>query len=221
MRVEQGMRFFAQLSEEERERLVRSVENTTPDVSLSDFAERVAKSTDVFSWGVRQLLQAVAYWYDYPPLVQDKDEDVNFVASRLADTQTDDGNLAALLMKLDANNPGSTFMLQLKRLLRSRMTLGVTSKAEALANRHERQYSYATVSTDLRPVFGNNIETSPEHAIIIHNLTIGYYAGGTTRKLCIGLSTKDIIELSSVLTRAWSKDRTLRTQPFYRILPQT
>ncbi len=225
-RAENAMRFFASLSEEHREQLVLLVATTGPDISIEALSDRVAdrigkeSSFKATSWQIRTLLQAVAYWQDFMSSDGNSEERAGLVASILADPDTTNAPLAALLTTVDARNQSSVFMRQLKRLICCQKSLGVTNKAEMLANRHERRYSYATVSTDIRPVFDNNIDSPPDHALLVHNLIVNVFEGGDPRTICIGLTSKNILDLSGVLNRAWSKDRTLRTHSSYSILPK-
>jgi hypothetical protein len=221
-RAEEAMRFFALLPGETRERLVLAVENAAPNISVQEFADGVARRADLGSWHVRPLLDAVTFWYDYVGRNNASDDVVDTVASWLADKYTTDLELAGLLQRVECNNPDSEFSKHLKRLIRCQTrTLGITVKAQQLAARHERAYVQARVSTDIRPVFGNNIEAPPEHAIVVHDLMIALREGGVTKSICIGLSSKEVCDLAGVLSRAWSKDRTLRSQSRYTILSES
>lgn len=218
LQQERAMRFLARLIDADRDRLVQAVETTQPDVSLSAFANRVASTASFYSWDVDALIQTLGSWYGYLSQ-REAEEDVERVASLLVDPTSAEASLADLLSTVNASNPASPFMMQLKRLLRCHRTLGVTFKAEMLSQRHERRYGYATVSTDVRPIFGYNIESAPSYGIVLHNLILGVVESGMSRTYCVGLSSNDILALAGVLDRAWSKDKTLRSQAAYKLLP--
>jgi hypothetical protein len=107
----------------------------------------------------------------------------------------------------------------MKRLLRCHSTLGTTAKAEQLAVRSERQFAYATLATDVRPVFSGNVEAAPVYGIVLHNLLLEVNEGGITRAINIALSSEDILTLGKVLDRAYKKEDTLRKHNAYKILP--
>jgi hypothetical protein len=172
------------------------------------------------SWHVENLIQVVADWCNYLAQQDSKEEAVALVASILADQYTTDPGLAALYAVRDVANPDSSFMRQLRQLIScQKSAVGITAKAQMLATRIERQYSSAAVSTDIRPIFGGNIEAAPEQAVILHHLAISFLQDGRMRMVSLGMSSQDILNLAGVLNRAWSKDRTLRGQSDYKIIP--
>jgi hypothetical protein len=217
LRDERAIRFFAQLKPEARERLVQAIESGPPQISVQDFSLAIEKKENVSSWNVNDLLQFVGQWYSYLSQ-RESEEDVNHVASRLTDAFPYDPATAELLRAVDAANPTSPFTQQLKRLLRCHSTLGVTIKAEELLGRNERQYNRATVSTDIRPIFGGKVETAPSFGIVVHDLVLTINDGGTYRAIGVALTSSDILKLAEVLDRAWKKEDTLRKHAPYKLL---
>jgi hypothetical protein len=218
LRDERALRFFAAMKSEDREHLVQSVENTLPNISIKEFAEQIAKDTKFSSWSVTELLQCVGSWYSY--LSQNETEDrVNAVASFLIEAYDAEESTKQMLQSIGASDSSSPFMQQFKRLLRCHGTLGVTSKAEMLSTRNERQFGYATVSTDIRPIFGGNVQTVPVYGVVVHELILGITERGTSRTFGIALTPNDILNFGDVLNRAWKKEETLRQHNAYKLLP--
>jgi len=140
LRDERAIVFFARLKPEDRERLVRTVEGGPPNISVEAFAEQVSNVTQFKRWDVDGLLRWLLRYYPY--LAQRETEDaVNTIADILTAPFNLEGEARELLQAVDAQNRNSPFTQQLKRLLRCHMTLGVTSKAEMLVGRNERQFS--------------------------------------------------------------------------------
>lgn len=218
LRDERALRLFAQLKPEDRERVVQTVESDPPNISLKAFANQVAQRVKMPFWTIQDLLEWVATWYSY--LAQrESEEDVNRVAGIMLDSFGLKTTTSELLKAVDASNPASTFVQHLKRLLRCQATLGVSVKAESLLTRNERQFVYATVSTELRPIFGANVEAAPNYGIIVHNLILNIREGGNSRPIGLALTSNDVLTLGEVLNRAWKKDVTLRTHSVYKLLP--
>jgi hypothetical protein len=218
-RDERAIQFFAKMKPEDRERLVRAVETATPNISVKSFAQQIAKEFQSLErWYVESVLEWVGSWYSYLG-TRDNEDDVSRVARYLVEPFPATPATAELLRIVDAANPASNFFQQLKRLLRCQSTLGVSHKAETLLARNERQFQGASVSTDLRPIYGPNVEAAPVYGVVLHNLNLRINDGGQARSLGISLTTGDILSLAEVLDRAYKKDRTVRMQGAYRILP--
>ena len=72
-------------------------------------------------------------------------------------------------------------------------------------------YSEGRIFTDLRPVFADDIETTPQAAVIVQVLRITYYKDRIPKEFVVALDTKDIQELINTLERAKKKAETLRS----------
>jgi hypothetical protein len=217
LRDERALQFFARLKTEDRERVVHAVESQPPAISIVAFANQIAEQTKLYSWQVNDLLHWVGHWYVYLGRTE-SEESVNLVTGVLLDPQAAEPSTVALLQAVDASNPTSSFVQQLKRLLRCHSTLGVSAKADMLLGRNERQFSYATVSTNIRPIFSGNVQTAPSYGVVVHNLILGINDGGTSRAIGLALTSSDILNLADVLDRAWKKEDTLRKHAPYKLL---
>ena len=216
LRNERAIRFFAEMPKDVRESLVQAVETALPDISVDAFSERVAKDSPLLGSQVRDVLGWVSFWFSYLR-GNSSEERVNSLAAYMVGQDAMPGGLHE---QSDASNLSSPFMQHLKRLLRCHPSgLGITEKAEDLLSRDDRRFEDATVSTDLRPIFGGNVDDAPAYSLVLHNLVLRLNDGGSTRTIGLTLTSKDILKLADALDRAYKKEKTLRQHAAYQILP--
>jgi hypothetical protein len=89
---------------------------------------------------------------------------------------------------------------------------GLISKIDDLRTESERVFCHARIVTDLRPVFGSDVEKGPMAVLVTHNLKIAYHgaSGSGDHEFYVSLDTGDLGELKDVILRAEAKARTLR-----------
>jgi hypothetical protein len=104
----------------------------------------------------------------------------------------------------DASITGKRF----KQLLNVR-TLNTLSKAIRLQRDGERIYCDAKIISDIRPVFGDDVEERPTSAVISHVLKLGYHETGEHKQFFIVLDEQDLDDLQEVIERAKAKSDTL------------
>jgi hypothetical protein len=100
----------------------------------------------------------------------------------------------------------------IRQWLRSFMrikTLENLSKAVVLQQRYERVFCEAKITSDMRPVFGDDIESTPVGAVISHILKISYHEEGKHRQFYVALDQFDLGELEKAVKRAKAKNDTL------------
>lgn len=101
------------------------------------------------------------------------------------------------------------FKERLTRLL-SVEALNLVSKAYDILLEHSQTLSDVRVISDIRPVFGQAVEGSPQAAVIVHMLKIDYREAGRPKEFFVALDTKDLQYLMDALTRAQSKTESLK-----------
>jgi hypothetical protein len=89
--------------------------------------------------------------------------------------------------------------------------LSTLSKATNLQRAGERLYCLATIFSDVRPVFGQDVKSKPVGAVITHTLKLAYHEGGDHKEFFIILDDQDLEELQAVIHRARQKSETLTT----------
>jgi hypothetical protein len=108
------------------------------------------------------------------------------------------------LHKSDAPIIGTRF----KQLLNVK-TLNTLSKAVRLQRDGERIYCEAKIISDIRPVFGDDVEDRPISAVITHTLKLGYDEMGEHKEFFVVLDEQDLNALKDVIERAEVKGDTL------------
>lgn len=109
---------------------------------------------------------------------------------------------------------GASFREKLQKLLGAE-AFTLSSKAQDLQTDDERTFCRARILTDLRPVFGANIEEGPKGIVIVHLLKLGFHQTSSEAKhhdeFYISLDADDLQTLKKVIERAEAKARILRS----------
>jgi hypothetical protein len=89
-------------------------------------------------------------------------------------------------------------------------SLDVIARAHDVLTVHACAYVKSRILSDLRPVFGDDVGSTPIGAVLVHMLSIHYLNLDQLNAFVVGLDEKDVDELLEVLQRAKRKSRTLR-----------
>jgi hypothetical protein len=88
---------------------------------------------------------------------------------------------------------------------------GLSSKARDLQTEDERTFCRARIITDLRPVFGDDIESGPQALVVVHLLKIGFHQAGMPHTdFFVSLDSQDLDTLKEVIERAQEKSESLK-----------
>lgn len=88
----------------------------------------------------------------------------------------------------------------------------LVSKAYDLATEDERIYCHARILTDLRPIFGGNVEDGPRAMVVMHHLKLGFHEGSERhQEFHVALDSDDLEALRKVIDRAEAKARSLKS----------
>lgn len=102
------------------------------------------------------------------------------------------------------------FKAKLLTLLRAEV-FALVAKAHDLKTDDERTFCSARILTDLRPVFGNEIEAGPRGFVVVHLLKLGYHQGSKEHKeFYLSLDADDLETLRKTIDRAEAKAKSLR-----------
>jgi hypothetical protein len=89
---------------------------------------------------------------------------------------------------------------------------GLVTKVHDLATDDERVFCGARILTDLRPVFGSNVEDGPRAMLVVHLLKLGYHRGPEKhQEFYVSLDSDDLQSLRNVIERAEAKAKALRS----------
>lgn len=89
-------------------------------------------------------------------------------------------------------------------------SLKLIAKAHDVMLEQRHAFHEARILTDIRPVFSENVEASPQAAVIVHTLKIEYMKDGDYKEFFVALDAKDIPKLIDVLKRAERKGESLK-----------
>lgn len=87
--------------------------------------------------------------------------------------------------------------------------LGSIGKADDIITDHEHVFRNARILTDVRPIFGDNVGSAPEAAVLIAMLRIDHSTHGRRESMYFALDPSDLASLKEVVDRATAKIRTL------------
>lgn len=88
----------------------------------------------------------------------------------------------------------------------------LVSKTYDLATEDERTFCDARILTDLRPVFGTQVEDGPQAMVVVHLLKLAYHQGSEHHnQFYVALDDDDLQTLKKLLDRAEAKAKTLRS----------
>ncbi len=90
---------------------------------------------------------------------------------------------------------------------------GITrsAKTEILRYAHERSVHSLRILTDIRPVFGDDVEKPPEAVVIMHTLKMAYHRAGRLDEAFFGMDESDLRHLKEAAVRAELKAKSIRT----------
>jgi len=117
-----------------------------------------------------------------------------------------------------SRSPDFDFSPEEQAKLRSRLQLLVqaaaittTARALELLTENDRNYQTARVITDLRPVFGPDVEQRPPGAVIVEMLQLHTWGrNGDPETIYVAMDEADLQELQGVVERALKKTKTLK-----------
>lgn len=96
-------------------------------------------------------------------------------------------------------------------------SFAVVTKAIDLATEDERTFCQARILTDLRPVFGENVQDGPKAMVVVHLLKLDFHQQGNARdhgEFYVSLNAAELNELKQVIERAEAKAKSL--SPFLK-----
>ena len=89
--------------------------------------------------------------------------------------------------------------------------LATTSNAVDLLTQHPQNFRAARVFSDIRPVFGDDVQAPPAGAVIVETLQIGVWSkDGSTDVVYVAMDESDLRELRLAIDRALDKTETLK-----------
>ncbi|SRR6266404_3042059 len=130
----------------------------------------------------------------------------NVMADDIAEAATENGLSEQLkLSGLDRDK----FRDRLATLL-SIESLEILAKALGILRNNQNVFHEARIISEIRPVFGSNVEEPPPAAVLLHMLNITCHGTDGHKEFFIALDTDDIEVLRDVIDRAETKAESLK-----------
>lgn len=89
-------------------------------------------------------------------------------------------------------------------------SLSIRTKAQNLRMEHTNVLKDMSLITDLRPIFGDNVDETPAGIVLVHTLKIVYEQNDEPMNFYFALDDDDLSKFISVLKRAQVKSESLR-----------
>lgn len=188
------------MGDDEFPRLLAIFESAEPTDDRETTCRLIREATSLGASDAIELLDAVTGLAAHAHLSQSS---VSEIAGRVASSPQ-----FALM-----DDPDVDLAMRIERLLRCD-SIRVYSKALALGSRHERIFVDAQVLTDMRPLFGDDLdqETRPEAMLISHTLSLHFVdSDGTHDNFFVVLDDEDVIRVEQLLVRATTKSSAVRS----------
>ena len=136
---------------------------------------------------VEAILSMMAYAEDHG---HDLDEMIEGVSAseQFGLGDSDSRRLAARIMSLIQHGP-----------------IRMLQKGAALALEHDRLFLDAQIVTDVRPVFGDDVEEGMAAAVLTHSLRIDFIQAGRNESFYVSLDPLDLKNMHQVVDRAINK----------------
>lgn len=196
-RFEEGFKKLSSLTNEEFNSLKEGLSYTALSSSLRELAENVANFKALNSLDIREIFVSVGSLIPYLLKEDMRAEVSEDIATIGAENKIVKGKKA--------------FKERLLFLL-SNTQIYYASKTRELATEYGNVYISSRIVSDIRPVFGMDLDESPKGGIIIHNLHIHYKADeeGDHKDIFLALDSYDIQFLKNIIMRAEKKENALK-----------
>jgi hypothetical protein len=192
---------FVKLTSTERDALLGALKSEEITVSLDALADRVAIASGLDPDKTAQILELLVNLAGARESLGLSAEE--FVAEfRHAIEVLDKSDLVP--------QDWATFESDIVSLLSSDGSFALTAKATVIMREYPHVYYDGRVLTDLRPVFGGNVEESPAALVAVHTLKIMYIKDAEPLSFFAALDRADVLGLIDVLQRALKKEDALR-----------
>ena len=185
-----------EVSEDGFSALVRATEVLHSPSGMSDFAALASESAGIDHKIAATLLDALM------SLIAHADEQGLDLDQLIDEIPT------AEVLGLDL--PGRRLLASRIKALISHGPMHVLYKSVKLALQHERLFLDCRITTDVRPIFGDEITDGLAAAVLTHSLRIDFRRAGSRDFLHVALDQEDLMTMRETVDRALAKASSLR-----------
>jgi len=196
-RFEEGFRKLSSLTNEEFNSLKEGLSYTALSSSLMELAQNVASFKSLNPIDISEIFVSVG---SLIPYISKED-----MRSEVSDDIANIGSQQKIIK-------GKKAFKERLLLLLSNTQIYYASKTKELATEYGNVYINSRIVSDIRPVFGMDLDEAPKGGIIIHNLHIHYKADeeGDHKDIFLALDSQDIQYLKTIIMRAEKKENALK-----------
>ena len=142
---------------------------------------------------------------------------VQALLSMMAFAESQDADLADMVEviassdDLGLSGPDSALLADRIKRLFEHGPITALQKSFALSVLHDRLFLSAQITTDIRPVFGGDVNNEMAAAVVSHSLKIDFSQSGGSDSFYVTLDPSDLMELQQAMERATSKADSIAT----------
>jgi hypothetical protein len=192
-RYEEGFKKIASIEEVDFQLIKESIENGSLVSSVGKLVARIADVSGIDAVDIEKIFSSVGSLISF----FENEDMVNEVIENI----TTIGYEGKLFENKEQFFERLSFFLKNKHIYYS-------VKANDLSTDYGNVFLNSRIATDIRPVFGINIEDAPQAAMIVHNLHIHFQSDeeGNHKDIYLALDSDDLKSLKDAIIRAEQKE---------------
>ncbi|MEA5618477.1 hypothetical protein VB711_11610 [Cronbergia sp. UHCC 0137] len=184
------------------EKLIDALKQVSPSLLIEDLASEVASKVQVLTEEeIINIIQALISLYNFRDY---SGTSIEKLIQGISQAVQEDEELPYI-----SEEEKQEFEKRLAIFLEFDGVLSVTAKAIDVVRDHERIFTGSRILTDMRPIFGSDLETSPTSVAIIHMLKIEYLDLEGKHEFFVALDSMDVEQLRQQLDRADRKAKAI------------
>ena len=196
-RYEAGFSKISSFTDSDFNTLKETLSIASFSASLKDLAKNISELSQIKLSDIKDIFLSVGSilpFIDKEDMRQEVSEDIATIGS--------DKNLIG---------DKDIFIVRLKELLNNPQ-IYYASKARELTTEHANVYINSRIITDIRPVFGMNLDEPPKGGVVTHTLHVHYRAHkeGEHKDIFLALDKDDLEALKNAIERAEKKENNLK-----------
>lgn len=200
-RFEQSLADFLEMPQDDRLKVITAIQKAPVVLGREKLAKHVSTETSIEKKKITGIVAMLASLYRVME---------NTPIDEFIDDFHDAANSIDKTSKIDID--WDIIKKDLKTVLSSDRTFGITSKAMDILGHYPNTYCSSRILTDIRPVFGQDTNELPPAAMVIHTLRMSFHEeSSSTKDFYISLDSQDLKELSRLIERAVKKEATLKS----------
>jgi len=204
--LQKGFEIILNLTEKEAKDLQSSFEKVTDTYRINDLIEEVLEMDRKFS--KVEIDEIVTVARSISNIIEQTESSPEEVIEDIFNI-IEKGKAKNIAYK---NQNKKVFISTLKGLIQSE-SITNSSKAVSVLFANQNNFLSTRIITDIRPLFGSDLEVSPKGAVIVHSLKIHFDDSRCAehKDIYIALDSKDIQLLKETILRAEKKERNLKS----------